>query len=93
MELGFEDFLSILPCSMRHGLFEALVQQFHAETGTFHLSCEEYVVFPLDWTTILGLRFGGEPILTEFVSFSDACELLGIPYPLTRTTKEYFGPS
>ena len=32
-----------------------LVQRFHVETGTFHLSWKEYVVLPLDWTTILGI--------------------------------------
>ena len=47
IEQGFEVFLSILPRFVRHGLAEALVQQFYAETGTFHLSCGEYVVLPL----------------------------------------------
>lgn len=73
---------------MRNGLVEALVQWFHAEIGTFHLSYRDHVVFPLDWIAILGLRFGREPVPTEFVSFVDECELLGIAYPLTRTTKE-----
>lgn len=84
---------AIVPCSIRHGLVEALVQQFHAEIGTFHLNCREYVVLPFDWTTILGLRFGGELVLTEFVSFAVASEFLGIPYPFIRMTKGYFGPT
>ena len=47
---------------MRNGLVEALVQWFHAEIGTFHLSYKDHVVFPLDWIAILGLRFGREPV-------------------------------
>ena len=58
-EQGFKDFLWIPSFTMRHGIREALVRRFHAETGTFHLSCGEYVVLPLDWTTILGIWFGG----------------------------------
>ena len=44
---------------------------FHVEIGTFHLSCEEYVILPFDWTAILGLRVEGEPFLSEFVSIVD----------------------
>ena len=40
---------------MRHRIKEALVQCFHAETSTFHLSCREYAVLLLDWTTMLVL--------------------------------------
>ena len=56
--------------------------------GTFHLSYREYVVIPLNWTTIIGLRFGRKLISTKFVSFADACKLLGIAYPLTRVTRK-----
>ena len=93
MEQGFESFLCIPPCSLRHGLVEALVQQFHAETGTFHLSCGEYIILPLNWRAILGLRFRGEPVQIEFVSFEAASELLGIPYPFTSMTRGYFRPT
>ena len=93
MEQGFEAFLCVLPCSMRHGLVEALVQWFHVEMDTFHLSYEEYAVLPLNWANILGLRFGGDPVPIKFVSFVMVSELLGIPYPLTRITKGYFGPT
>lgn len=89
---GFEAFLSIPPHSVRHGLTEALVQQFHEEIGAFHLSCEEYAMLPLDWTVILGLRFRGEPVSIEFVSVSKVCELLGIEYPLTVESSRFFGP-
>ena len=77
---------------MRHGNGEALVRQFHAETDTFHLSCREYVVLPLDWTAILGIRFGCLLIPIEEMSFDMACELFVIPLPLTAETKGYFGP-
>ena len=69
------------------------MRQFHAKIGTFHLSCEEYTALPLDWMTILGIRFGGYPILTDDMSFEMACELLGIPLPLTTDTRAYFGPT
>lgn len=48
---------------------EALVQQFHDEMSTFHLSCEVYAVLPLGWKAILGLRFGKELVPAELVSF------------------------
>ena len=75
---------------MRHGFPEALVQWFHVETGTFYLSCGEYAILPFDWTAILDLRFGGEPVLTEFVSFTMVSKLFGIPYPITRMIRGYF---
>ena len=78
---------------MWHGFVEALVQQFHVETGTFYLSCEEYAVLPFDWTTILDLKFGGKPVLTKFVSYTVVSKLLGFPYPITRMIRGYFGPS
>jgi len=77
---------------MRHGIEEALVRQFHAETGTFHLSCGEYAILHLNWTAILGIRFGGFPIPADEMSFEMASELLGIPLPLTADTRAYFGP-
>ena len=69
------------------------MQQFHAEMGTFHLSCREYDVLPLDWMAISGLRIEREPVLTEFLGFVEACDLLGIAYPQTMTTRYYFGPT
>ena len=59
---GFEKFLRIPPYSMRCMIPETLVQRFHTETATFHLSCGEYVVLPLDWTAILRLRFSGHSL-------------------------------
>lgn len=89
-EQGFEDFLWIPSFTMRHEIREALVRRFHAKTGTFHLGRGKYAVLPLDWTAILGIRFGGLLILTEEMSFDMACELLGIPLPLTVETRGYF---
>ena len=63
---------------MRHGIGKALVQQFHAETGTFHLSSGEYAILPLDWMAILGIRFSEYPIPIDDMTFEMACELLGI---------------
>ena len=91
-EQGFEDFLQIPPFTMRHGIAESLVQWFHTEIGTFHLSCREYAVLPLDWIVILGIRFGGHQISTREMSFDMACKLLGIPSPLIAKTRGYFGP-
>lgn len=60
----------------------------------WHLSFElwEYIVLPLDYTAILGLRFGGYPVSTEFVDFDIASELLSIHYPFTQVMRQYFGP-
>ena len=66
---------------------------FHVKTGTFHLSCGEYAVLPLDWTAILGIKFGGHLIPTKEMTFRMASELLGIPLPLTTETRGYFGPT
>ena len=92
-EHGFEDFFRIPLYTMRHEIGEALVQWFHADTGTFHLSCGEYIILPLDWTAILGIKFGRYPISTNDMSFELAYELLGIPLPLTSNTRAYFGPT
>jgi len=78
---------------MRHKIREALVRQFHAEIGTFHLNYGEYAILPLDWTAILSIKFGGYLILTNDVSFEMAYELLGKPLPLTTDTRGYFGPT
>ena len=44
-EQGFKDFLRIPLYTMRHGIREVLVQQFHVKIGTFHLSYGEYAIF------------------------------------------------
>lgn len=70
---------------MRHGLAKAL--------GTFHLSCGEYAILPLDWIAILGLRFEGEPVLTEFMGIVEECTPLGIDYPYIVATSRFFRPT
>lgn len=74
----------------RHRIEGALVRWFHAETGTFYLNCGEHEILPLDWTAILGIRFGEYPIPTNAMSFEMACELLGICLPLTEGMSAYF---
>ena len=64
-EQGFENFVQIPSYTMRHKIGEALVQQFNTEMATFHLSYGEYVILLLDWTAILGIRFGGFLIPTD----------------------------
>ena len=66
---------------------------FHTETGTFHLSYREYVILPVDWTTILGIIFGEYPIPTDDMSLEMTCKLLGILHLLTTNTRGYFGPT
>ena len=61
--------------------------------GTFHLSCGEYAILPLDWIAILGIRFGGFPIPTDEISFEMASELLGILLPLTMDMRGYCRPT
>ena len=83
IEQGFEEFLRIPPYSMRHTISETLVQRFHANAGTFHLSFGEYAVLPFDWTAILGLRFEGYLIPSDLIDFAIMNAFLGIHYPLT----------
>ena len=91
-EQGFENFVRIPSYTMRHRIGEALVQQFNTEMATFHLSCGEYAILLLDWTAILGIKFGGFLIPTDEISFEMASELLGISLPLTVDTRGYFRP-
>lgn len=90
---GFKDFLRISLYSIRHRTGEALVWRLQIETSTFHLGCGEYAVLPLDWTTILGIKFDVYPISTDDMGFEMAFELLGIPLPLTTDVRGYFGPT
>lgn len=78
---------------MRHAIPKTLVSRFRAKTGTFHLSCGEYAILPLDWMAILDLRFSGYPVPIDLVDFAIASELLGICYPFTLVRQQYFGPA
>ena len=91
-EQGFENFVRTPSYTIRHRIGEASMQQFNTEMATFHLSCGEYAILLLDWTAILGTRFGGFLIPTDEISFEMASELLGISLPLTVDTGGYFRP-
>ena len=58
-ELGFGPFLSIRYVHVWHTLVRCWVERFFHHTGTFHLSTCEMGVLPVDWSVILGIRFGG----------------------------------
>uniref|UniRef100_A0A2N9FDV4 Aminotransferase-like plant mobile domain-containing protein n=1 Tax=Fagus sylvatica TaxID=28930 RepID=A0A2N9FDV4_FAGSY len=57
-ELGFGPFLSIPYVYVSHPLVRCWVERFFHHTGTFHLSTCEMGVLPVDWSAILGIRFG-----------------------------------
>ena len=92
MDQGFEAFISILDYTMRHGLVLALFW-FHTKIGTFHQSYGEYGILLLDWTAILGIKFGDEPFLNEHVSIEEACALLDFTYPFPAKMFNFLGRS
>uniref|UniRef100_A0A2N9HF57 Aminotransferase-like plant mobile domain-containing protein n=1 Tax=Fagus sylvatica TaxID=28930 RepID=A0A2N9HF57_FAGSY len=47
-------------------------------TGTFHLSTCEMAVLPVDWSAILGIRFGGRAPPSEPIDGFEAREILGL---------------
>uniref|UniRef100_A0A2N9GKC5 Aminotransferase-like plant mobile domain-containing protein n=1 Tax=Fagus sylvatica TaxID=28930 RepID=A0A2N9GKC5_FAGSY len=57
-ELGFGPFLGIPYVSVYHPSVGCFVERFFHHTGTFHLSTCEMAVLPVDWSAILGIRFG-----------------------------------
>jgi hypothetical protein len=80
-ELGFGPFLSIPYVYMYHPLVRCWLERFFHHTGTFHLSTCEMRVLPVDWSAILGIRFGGRVPLSEPVSGAEALDILGIDNP------------
>uniref|UniRef100_A0A2N9EEA6 Aminotransferase-like plant mobile domain-containing protein n=1 Tax=Fagus sylvatica TaxID=28930 RepID=A0A2N9EEA6_FAGSY len=80
-ELGFDPFLSIPYVYMYHPLARCWLERFFHHTGTFHLSTCEMGVLPVDWSAILGIRFGGRVPLSEPVSGAEALDILGIDNP------------
>ena len=78
VELGFGPFLSIRYVHMWHTLVRCLVERFFHHTGTFHLSTCEMGVLPVDWSAILGIRFGGRVPPSEPVDGFEALKILGI---------------
>ena len=80
-ELGFGPFLGIPYVSVYHPSVGCFVERFFHHTGTFHLSTCEMAVLPLDWSAILGIRFGGRAPPSELVSGPEAMEILGLDDP------------
>ena len=80
-ELGFGPFLSIRYVHVWHTLVRCWVERFFHHTGTFHLSTCEMGALPVDWSAILGIRFGGRVPPSEPVDGFEALEILGIDDP------------
>jgi hypothetical protein len=77
-ELGFGLFLSIRYVHVWHPLVRCWVERFFHHTGTFHLSTCEMRVLPVNWSAILGIRFGGRVPPSEPISGPEALDILGI---------------
>uniref|UniRef100_A0A2N9E3X7 Aminotransferase-like plant mobile domain-containing protein n=1 Tax=Fagus sylvatica TaxID=28930 RepID=A0A2N9E3X7_FAGSY len=77
-ELGFGPFLGIPYVSVYHPSVGCFVERFFHHTGTFHLSTCEMAVLPVDWSAILGIRFGGRAPPSEPVDGFEAREILGL---------------
>uniref|UniRef100_A0A2N9IGM1 Aminotransferase-like plant mobile domain-containing protein n=1 Tax=Fagus sylvatica TaxID=28930 RepID=A0A2N9IGM1_FAGSY len=77
-ELGFGPFLGIPYVSVYHPAVWCFIERFFHHTGTFHLSTCEMAVLPVDWSAILGIRFGGRAPPSEPVDGFEAREILGL---------------
>jgi hypothetical protein len=77
-ELGFGPFLGIPYVSVYHPSVGCFVERFFHHTGTFHLNTYEMAVLPVDWSAILGIRFGGRAPPSEPVDGLEAREILGL---------------
>jgi hypothetical protein len=78
IELGFGPFLSIPYVSVYHPAMWCFIERFFHHTGTFHLSTCEMAVLPVDWSAILGIRFGGRAPPSEPIDGFEAREILGL---------------
>jgi hypothetical protein len=78
IELGFDPFLSIPYVSVYHPAVWCFIERFFHHTGTFHLSTCEMAVLPVDWSAILGIRFGGRAPPSEPVDGFEVREILGL---------------
>jgi hypothetical protein len=87
-ELGFGPFLNIRYVHVWHPLVRCWVERFFHHTGTFHLSTCEIGVLPVDWSAILGIRFGGRIPPSEPISDFEALEILGIGDPAAVVGKK-----
>uniref|UniRef100_A0A2N9J5Z9 Aminotransferase-like plant mobile domain-containing protein n=1 Tax=Fagus sylvatica TaxID=28930 RepID=A0A2N9J5Z9_FAGSY len=81
VELGFGPFLSIRYVHVWHPLVRCWVERFFHHTRTFHFSTCEMGVLPVDWSAILGIRFGGRIPPSEPLSGLEALDILGIDDP------------
>jgi hypothetical protein len=89
-ELGFGPFLNIRYVHVWHPLVRCWVERFLHHTGTIHLSTCEMGVLPVDWSAILGIRFGGRIPPSDPVSDFEALEILGIADPAAVVGKKLF---
>jgi hypothetical protein len=78
IELGFGPFLSIPYVSVYHPAVWCFIERFFHHTGTFHLNTCEMAVLPVDWSAILGIRFGGRAPPSEPIDGFEAMEILGL---------------
>jgi hypothetical protein len=76
--LGFGPFLSIPYVSVYHPAVWCFIERFFHHTGTFHLSTCEMAMLPVDWSAILGIRFGGRAPPSEPIDGFEAREILGL---------------
>jgi hypothetical protein len=81
VELGCGPFLSIRYVHVWHPLVRCWVERFFHHTRTFHFSTCEMGVLPVDWSAILGIRFGGRIPPSEPLSGLEALDILGIDDP------------
>uniref|UniRef100_A0A2N9IXN6 Aminotransferase-like plant mobile domain-containing protein n=1 Tax=Fagus sylvatica TaxID=28930 RepID=A0A2N9IXN6_FAGSY len=61
-----------------HPAVWCFIERFFHHTGTFHLSTCEMAVLPVDWSAILGIRFGGRAPPSEPIDGFEAREILGL---------------
>uniref|UniRef100_A0A2N9IH05 Aminotransferase-like plant mobile domain-containing protein n=1 Tax=Fagus sylvatica TaxID=28930 RepID=A0A2N9IH05_FAGSY len=61
-----------------HPAVWCFIERFFHHTGTFHLSTCEMAVLPVDWSAILGIRFGGRAPPSEPIDGFEAMEILGL---------------
>ena len=64
------------------------MERFFHHAGTFHFSTCEMGVLPVDWSAILGIRFGGRIPPSEPISDFEALEILGIDDSATIVGKK-----
>ena len=88
-ELDFGPFLSIRYVHVWHPLVRCWVERFFHHMGTIHLSTCEMGVLPVDWSAILGIRFGGRIPPSDPVPHFEALEILGIADPRAIVGKNH----